>query len=79
MPYVAGSNMPGYMPDETPYEHETFDAAKRDIIGQMLNDADAAETEAEAEALTLEAEDVNLMSSPFAVQVGNRVYFVSEV
>lgn len=33
--WIAGYNMPGYMPDNEPAEFETFDEAKRYIIGMM--------------------------------------------
>ncbi|MBC8738504.1 hypothetical protein F6X40_17155 [Paraburkholderia sp. UCT31] len=36
--YVAGYNMPGYMPDSEPAEFETFDSA-RDNIVFWLDDA----------------------------------------
>lgn len=33
--WIAGYNMPGYMPDNEPVECEDFDSAKRYIIGMM--------------------------------------------
>ena len=64
MPYSFGFNTPGYMPEMEPYMVEDADAAKRFLIEEMLRDADTVvnfgSTEALSEALTHEAEDLNL-------------------
>lgn len=73
--YIAGWNMPGYLPEMEPATFETFDEAKRFIIDGMLSQADnldnlarneyATEEDAsfdhdEAESLSAAAEDLNL-------------------
>ena len=73
--YIAGTNMPGYMPDSEPFAHDSFDDAKRDIIDRILRDAEEAETEEQAEELTAFAEDVNLQSDEFSGICCNRCYW----
>jgi hypothetical protein len=79
MRFVAGWNMPGYMPDNAPEEFATFDEAKRYIIDAIKRAEDDTEDEAEAEELAAFAEDVNLQSSPFGATCGNYHYFVSAI
>jgi hypothetical protein len=75
--WVAGYNMPGYMPDSDPAEFETADEAKRYIIGTIKLEEDTACEEKEAEELAAFAEDVNLQSGEFSAQCGNCVYWVT--
>jgi hypothetical protein len=77
--FVAGWNMPGYMPDNPPEEFATFDAAKRYIIDAIKREEDEEEDEEKAEALAAFAEDVNLQSSPFGATCGRFHYFVSTI
>lgn len=66
--FVAGHNVPGYLPDCEPMECETFDEAKRALIEEMLHEADIAgqcetpEGDNRADELAGAAEDVNLWS-----------------
>lgn len=80
--FVAGWNMPGYMPDSEPAEFDNADDAKRYIIDQIKEDEDAAATEedeAEAEDLAALAEEVNLESDEFTTRtVGGYCYWVRE-
>lgn len=76
--WVAGTNQPGYMPDSDPAEFETFDEAKRFIIGEMKYDEENAEREEVAEGLAALAEEVNLESSEFSYIINNRVYWVTQ-
>lgn len=75
--WIAGTNMPGYMPDSEPCEFETQDAAKRWIISCLKHDEDCVETEGEAETLAAFAEDVNLQSGEFSANCLGRVYWVT--
>ncbi len=75
--YVAGTNMPGYMPDDGPSEFESFEDAQRFILADIKRDEEQAETEEQAEELAAFAEDVNLESAPFSGRCGNRVYWVT--
>ncbi|TKW76784.1 MAG: hypothetical protein DI543_19145 [Bradyrhizobium icense] len=78
LPFVAGWNMPGYMPDCEPAAFATFDEAKRYIIGEIKRDEEHAESEEEAETLAAFAEDVNLQSGPFGATCGKYHYYVTE-
>jgi hypothetical protein len=44
--YLAGSNMPGYMPENPACEFDTFEEACEYVIGEILNDDENAEEEA---------------------------------
>lgn len=76
--YVAGTNTPGYMPDNDPAEFETFDEAKRWVIGWLKHEEDCVDTEEEAETLCAFAEDVNLQSDEFSGVCLGRVYWVTK-
>lgn len=76
--YVAGSNNPGYLPQNVE-EFDDFDSAKRYIIEEMERDADdfgEQGSEDMAEDISNAAEDVNLESGPFEVLVRGIVYWV---
>jgi hypothetical protein len=75
--WVAGCNMPGYMPDSDPAEFESAEEAKNYIISMVKFEEDSAETEEQAEELAAFAEDVNLQSGEFSAQHGNWVYWVT--
>jgi hypothetical protein len=75
--FIAGWNMPGYMPDSEPEQFDTQDAAKRYIIAELKMSEDQAETEEEAEIICAFAEDVNIQSGEFSAQCGNWVYWVT--
>lgn len=38
--WAVGWNMPGYMPDTEPYIHESWEAAKTDLIEELYRAAD---------------------------------------
>ena len=70
--YITTCNTPGFMPDDEPQQWDTFDAAKRGLIAQILHDADDYGTCGEddlADELAGVAEDVNLWSEPGSVSV----------
>jgi hypothetical protein len=92
--WIAGYNMPGYMPDNEPAECESFDEAKAHIIFMMkqfeddcgdytankeVSGEDIAE---EQEALATEychgAEEVNLQSGEFYGRFGDYVFWVTK-
>lgn len=76
--FVAGWNMPGYLPDSEPAEFSDAEDAKRYIIEELKRMEDSTDDESEAEALAAFAEDVNLESDEFSAQCGIYVYFVTE-
>lgn len=79
--FIAGCNMPGYMPDSEPVEFETFDDAKRYIIGMVKNEEEGFywnDDEQGCEELSAFAEDVNLQSGEFSAQCLGRVYWVTK-
>lgn len=75
--FVAGWNMPGYMPDSTPEEFGDADDAKRYILDQIKRDEDDADTEEKAEELSGFAEDINLEGDEFSKLCEGRVYWVT--
>lgn len=78
MAYIAGTNQPGYMPDNIPDSFDDFDSAKRSIISEIKQREDDAETEDEAEQLCAFAEDVNLQSGEFSAKCCGWVYWVTK-
>ena len=78
--YIAGSNNPGYLPQNVE-EFDDFDDAKRYIIDEMLFDADnfaEGGDEDKAEDISNAAEDVNLESGPFEILTSGIVWWVVE-
>lgn len=77
--FVAGWNMPGYMPDSEPAEFDSADGAKRYIIDAIKRAEDETDSEALAESLAGFAEDVNLESDEFSTRgPDGLVYWVTE-
>lgn len=76
MRYVAGTNIPGYMPDSEPAEFETFEEARSYIIDMILMDSECAETDEQAEELEAFAKEVEERTSEFAGICLDRVYWV---
>lgn len=76
--FSAGWNMPGYMPDVEPEEFDSFDDAKRHIIGEIKRAEEQAETEGSAENLCAFAEDINLQSGDFSATCEGWVYWVTK-
>ena len=75
--YVAGYNLPGYMPDADPCVFETQDEAKHYILSALKWAEETAETEREAETICAFAEDVSLQRGEFSAQCGAWVYWVT--
>ena len=75
--YVAGWNMPGYMPDSEPEDFEEFVDARRHVLWCIAQDSIEAETEEEADALDLFYKQVQVQTQEFSGRVGNRVYWVT--
>lgn len=76
--FVAGWNMPGYMPDSEPAEFDNAEDAKQYIIDTVKRAEEETDDETEAETLCAFAEDVNLESDEFSAQCLNYVYWVTE-
>ena len=76
--WVAGWNMPGYLPDNTPEEFGNAEDAKQYIIETVKRAEDETEDETEAETLCGFAEDVNLQGDEFSAQCLQYVYWVRE-
>ena len=76
--FVAGWNMPGYMPDSEPASFDNFDDAKRYIIGELKTAEDCADNEDVATEFCHAAEDVNLESSDFGITVAGDHYWVTQ-
>ena len=77
--FVAGWNMPGYLPDGEPAEFDNAEDAKQYIIETVKRAEDETEDETEAETLCGFAEDVNLETAgEFSGQCLQYVYWVRE-
>ena len=76
--WVAGWNMPGYLPDNTPEEFGNAEDAKQYIIDAVKRAEDETDNENEAETLCAFAEDVNLQVDEFSGQCLKYVYWVCE-
>jgi hypothetical protein len=77
--FVAGWNMPGYMPDSDPAQFESAEDARAYIIETIKRAEDEADTETLAEELCAFAEDINLESDEFsATGPDGLVYWVTE-
>lgn len=87
--WVAGWNMPGYMPDSEPAEFDDFDDAKEYIADEIDRAAEHLEDGAyqlEDEALTEKAETLredankirNLDEGDFGATLGNYHYFITQ-
>ena len=77
--WVAGWNMPGYMPDSEPAEFDKVEDAKQYIIETVKRAEDETDDETEAEILCGFAEDVNLETADeFNAQCLQYVYWVRE-
>lgn len=80
MKYISGSNMPGYMPDSEPQEHETLEEAKESLIwliDQYIDHiADCEEEYSKEEAILAEFEAAKPQTCN--VYIGDYVYWISE-
>lgn len=76
--FVAGWNMPGYMPDSEPAEFDNAEDAKQYIIDTVKRAEEETDDETEAETLCAFAEDLNLEGDEFSAQCLNYVYWVTE-
>jgi hypothetical protein len=78
--FAVGQNMPGYSPDLDNVCHfDTFEAAKDSLLWDLNRDADDAFDPAEATALALAMEDVNLWSEPNTICIGAYAYWIMAV
>lgn len=80
-PWIAGWNMPGYMPDNEPASFESFEDAKAYIIETLkrFEDEDAETSEDNATEYCHGAEEINLTSGTFSRQFCAYVFWASEV
>ena len=77
--FIAGYNMAGYLPDNTPEEFDNAEDAKQYIIDAVKRAEDETEDETEAKTLCAFAEDVNLETADeFSAQCLQYVYWVRE-
>jgi hypothetical protein len=84
--FRVGSNMPGYMPDEPPHPHASFEDARGSLvwdIGRDIDDIASGEWSHEGVELMAELERFaeycgNCEPSDIGGTVGNRRYFLSE-
>ena len=78
--FVAGWNMPGYLPETQPEFFEDFDDAKRYVLNVMEEHSDQLWDEDLAEDLEAIRQDVNLESSAFTTdECAGLVYWVEVV
>ena len=82
MKYVAGWNMPGYLPEMDVADFDTFDEAKQFIIDELLEQADqsgALDENDLADDFDEAAQDTNLETRPFSVgPLDQYLYWVDE-
>jgi hypothetical protein len=84
--YNVGSNMPGYMPDEPPHPHASFDDARESLlwdIGRDIDDIASGEWSHEgieqmAQLARFAEYCRNCDPSEIGGTVGNRHYFIAE-
>lgn len=81
--YVAGWNMPGYLPEMEPAEFDDFDSAKRFLIDEMKRTEEQfgeSDDEDAAEEVCHDAEAVNLWSTPDSITSygANLAWWISE-
>lgn len=84
--YMVGSNMPGYMPDEPPHPHASFDDARESLlwdIGRDIDDIASGEWSHEGVELMAKLAQFaeycrNCEPDEIGGTVGNRHYFISE-
>ncbi len=77
--YIAGWNMPGYLPDNEPAHFDTFEEAKQYIIDELMayaDEEDADEPTTLGNEIDNVAQDVNLESRPFTVYAGKFAWWV---
>lgn len=66
--YVAGWNIPGYMPESEPVEFDTFEEARDYIVSEIENDEECADVH------VTEAQE---QTEPFEVYTREYVYWVT--
>jgi hypothetical protein len=79
MRYVAGWNMPGYLPDNAPDEFEDIGDAREYIASQIEDLANETEDESEIKMFDEYAEAVRKGEGELGLTVGNYHYFISEI
>lgn len=88
--YVAGWNMPGYMPDSEPFAFDDADDAREQIAGSMREEASDIEEDDEASeeekqtaqalreaADALEASDAESQAAEFGATIGRFHYWIA--
>jgi hypothetical protein len=75
-PFVAGWNMPGYMPDNEPAAFETFGDAQEYLADEIKRHNDESDLPDETLAATLERLDES--ESEFGETVGNYHYWITD-
>lgn len=80
--WIVGWNNPGYLPDNPPYEFETFDAAQDFLIQELTEQAVSCSPDVAEKwnSIIDDVAGVNLPGEDFAVFApDDLVYFVNEV
>lgn len=75
--WVAGWNMPGYMPDSEPVTFETNNEALEYIADEIASVAEQCESDDEAKPLTDAAEAIRTYSGEFGQTIGQYHYWVT--
>ena len=76
--FVAGWNMPGYMPDSEPVSFDDADDAREYIAQSMRDFADQTENDADAKELESAAEDCENGSGEYGQTVAGYQYWVTQ-
>jgi hypothetical protein len=77
LPFTAGWNMAGFMPDNTPEGFADFDDARQWIVDALKTFEDDESDEDRATNYCHAAEEVNLESSPFSITVNGYAFWVT--
>lgn len=79
--FVAGWNLPGYLPEMEPAFFSEFDDAKRFILNELGDLADDVGIDDDDKASEIDAlrEELNLESGPFCASVEGLAYWVETV
>lgn len=76
--YVAGYNMPGYLPDVEPAEFAEFATAREYIAAELREAADLYAPDEYAPAIERAADEVDNASEPFNITAAGVAYWVVE-
>lgn len=80
--YIVSYNMPGYLPDSDPTEHDSFDQAKKTILWRLDNYFETVEDSDEQNQRCEEIrnyiiETWNGADAPYIVKLGAYVYTIT--